>query len=137
MRSNQNAPDIKLSGINLQQPTAELFDSEAERVAQRLADPLTRHANKPTQLRAFYDELVMWDQRMRRANTDELSSQLPLIRMLNAKVAYACGRDLVDANYLALMKHLIGQIKDKETLRNAKLFLEAFMGFFKIYGNDK
>ncbi|RAU17611.1 type III-A CRISPR-associated protein Csm2 [Nitrincola tibetensis] len=134
-QSNQNrTASINLTPIILVTPSAELYDTLAESTAKTIANPAKRGVNKASQLRGFYDELVMWEQRLRQATDIEFNQQLPLIRMINAKVAYAKGRDLVDENYFQLIRHCLNQIKDKETLRNCKLFLEAFMGFYKVYG---
>ena len=55
----------------------------------------------------------------------------PFIQMLVAKAAYAKGRDHVDECFETLFAHLIRQISDADSLRHAKLFMEAFMGFYK------
>jgi CRISPR-associated protein Csm2 len=55
----------------------------------------------------------------------------PYVKMMKAKVAYARGRDHVDECFEKLFAHVIGQINSPETLRHAKLFMEAFMGFYK------
>lgn len=51
--------------------------------------------------------------------------------MLNAKVAYAEGRDLVDKNFVKLLEHCLRQAVDTKTLGYVKLFFEAFLGFYK------
>lgn len=92
--------------------------------------------NKPSQLRKFYDELVMWHDKLafektadaRAAKYRELA---PFIKMMNAKVAYARGRGHVDQNFEQLFSHLIRQIACPATLKNAKLFMEAVLGFLK------
>jgi CRISPR-associated protein Csm2 len=55
----------------------------------------------------------------------------PFIKMMNAKVAYAKGRNHVDDSFEAMFSHCIKSITDAETLKHAKLFMEAFMGFYK------
>ena len=92
--------------------------------------------NKSSQLRKFYDELVMWHDKLafektadaRAAKYRELA---PFIKMMNAKVAYARGRGHVDQNFEQLFSHLIRQIACPATLKNAKLFMEAVLGFLK------
>lgn len=92
--------------------------------------------NKPSQLRKFYDELVMWHDKLafektadaRAAKYRELA---PFIKMMNAKAAYAKGRGHVDQNFEQLFSHLIRQIACPATLKNAKLFMEAVLGFLK------
>ena len=40
----------------------------------------------------------------------------------------------VTQEYVDLMRECIAQVSDRSTLRNCKLFFEAFMGFYKVYG---
>ena len=90
--------------------------------------------NKSTQLRKFYDELVMWHDKVfahgadRGATYRELA---PFIKMLCAKVTYAKGRDHVSEGFEKLFTHVIRAVDGPETLKQAKLFIEAFMGFYK------
>ncbi|PWQ97650.1 type III-A CRISPR-associated protein Csm2 [Leucothrix pacifica] len=129
-RRQNDTPRIDTSGINFSEITKELFDSIAERCAKSVAAAKSKH-NKPTQLRRFYDEVVMWENKV---NTypDKFSEYLPFIRMLNAKVAYAKGRDLVDDNYVTLLSHCLSQVNTAQDMRVFKLFIEAFMGFYKV-----
>ncbi len=99
--------------------------------------------NKSTQLRKFYDELVMWTDKVHAIGKLELGQKsccvraaryrdcAPFIKMMNAKVAYARGRGHVDECFEQMFSYLIRQITDAETLKHAKLFMEAFMGFYK------
>lgn len=130
--------DIDLSRVRFtpppgQAPDADLFAAIAERCARSvgLKDDRPRKENKPSQLRKFYDELGMWAERVR-TDPDKFAEFLPFIRMLNAKVAYARGRELVDANYEALMNHCLKEVTDPETLHLCKTFFEAFMGYYKV-----
>ncbi|WGE83007.1 type III-A CRISPR-associated protein Csm2 [Actinobacillus equuli] len=117
-----------------EKPT-EIFSDIAQAAAQRIKS--NSNANKTTQLRKFYDELAMWNERVqfpkkadeREAKFKEL---LPFIKMLKAKVAYANGRKHVDNNFLDIFNECIDQINSVETLRDAKLFMEAVMGFCKL-----
>ena len=125
---------IKFNGI-----THELFDSVAMEVAEIISQPKDKHGkfdskkNKSTQLRKYYDELCMWDQKIKQ-QPEKYKEFLPLIKMLNAKVAYAKGRELVDQNFVDLMRHCLGQLtEEKKTFETCKLFFEAFMGFYKMY----
>jgi CRISPR-associated protein Csm2 len=99
--------------------------------------------NKSTQLRKFYDELCMWsdkvhsniklekDQKSEPVRKVRYEQSAPFIKMMNAKVAYAKGRGHVDESFEAMFSHCIKTISDAETLKHAKLFMEAFMGFYK------
>lgn len=112
-----------------------LYANIAEEKAQFLADnPGDR--NKYTQLRRFYDELCLWNEKVNSRGTPQekqvrYAKFAPLIKMLNAKVVYAEGRKHVDSNFVALFREVISQIKDHQTLEQGKLFMEAFMGFYK------
>jgi CRISPR-associated protein Csm2 len=114
-----------------------LYADIAEAKARFLAEN-SRDVNKGTQLRRFYDELSLWNEKVNGSGTPEdrqarYREFAPLIKMLNAKVAYARGREHVDENFEKLLRHLIGQVQDPATLAQAKLFMEAFMGFYKAY----
>ena len=122
-----------MSDIDLKQPSIELFSDVAASQARKIAESSGRDSNKSTQLRGFYDEIVNWEARSRQLNDDEVQAQLPLIQMLIAKVAYAKARNHVSQEFEDLMRTCIKQVKDKTTLRNCKLFFEAFMGFYKAH----
>lgn len=109
----------------------DLFDATARKVAREIAGYERYQKNKPTQLRQFYDELVMWEERVRR-DQSRFHEYLPFIRMLNAKAAYAEGRKHVDQNFVTLICHCLEQVDEPKTLSNFKLFFEAFMGFYKL-----
>ena len=103
----------------------------------------TQAKNRSTQLRKFYDELVMWTDKVQtvvKLEPGQKSSDVreeryrqsaPFIKMMNAKVAYAKGRGHIDESFEAMFSHCIKSIIDAETLKHAKLFMEAFMGFYK------
>jgi CRISPR-associated protein Csm2 len=58
----------------------------------------------------------------------------PFIQMLKAKVAYAEGREKVDNRYASLLRHVVDQAVDEHALKQARLFMEAFMAFYKVHG---
>lgn len=114
--------------------TKDLFDGIADKCAKTIAD-CNDSTNKPTQLRRFYDELVMWNERA--AKTEQaFNDVLPFVYMMKSKVAYAKGRKNVDETFKTFFNDLIDQINDQRTLNNAKLFMEAVMGFYKQYKKD-
>ena len=117
----------------------ELFNSIARDAAKKIADANDK-SNKPTQLRRFYDELVLWETRIQQVGRDQqaekLKEYLPFILMMNAKAAYAEGRNpkLVTKEFVSLLSHTLGEVQKSdapETLTHCKLFWEAFMGFYK------
>lgn len=135
-RPANSIESLDTSRIQFKQITADLFDAVAKQTAQNIA--ANAKSNKPTQLRKFYDEIVMWDQKITLTpnKPEKLAECLPFIKMLNAKVAYAEGRKtsgqgLVDSNYVTLISTCLQQVDSPETLHTFKLFMEAFMGFYK------
>jgi CRISPR-associated protein Csm2 len=131
------APEIDVSKIKFAQPLdPELFADIAQAAAKAIAEEGRGKKNKSTQLRKFYDELVMWHDKVffeqgEEAKAAKYTALAPFIKMMRAKAAYAKGRDHVSAGFEKLFSHLIGQVKTPDTLRDAKLFMEAFMGFYK------
>lgn len=110
-----------------------LYSDIAEAKAKAVSPGPRAMKNKPTQLRRFYDELVMLQEKV--GGSDErFKQQEPFIQMLKAKVAYAKGRDKVDSNFEHLLRRVIDQSRDAATLKQAKLFMEAFLAFYKVYG---
>jgi len=129
---------LDTSGIRFgEEISATLYSDVAERAAQQVAQQIGGHdVNKGTQLRRFYDELVMLQGKVG-GSEERFAAQAPFVQMLKAKVAYAMGRKKVDANFDRLLRHVVDQIKDPSTFGQAKLFMEAFMAFYKVHGpND-
>ena len=114
----------------------DLYDRIAQKAAQVVAS--NKKKNKNTQLRKFYNELIHWEQIVASGGSienprDKLQQNLPLIRMMNAKAAYAEGRNLVGREFVMLLRKCLMQIEDDpETLKNCCRFFEAFMGFYKL-----
>lgn len=134
----QEEPRITLStaDIRFTDIPKTLFSEIAEEKARTVALAGAGKKNKSTQLRRFYDELVMWFERVHFERTpddrnNKYEEVAPFIQMLVAKVAYAKGREHVDECFETLFAHVIRQINDAASLRHAKLFMEAFMGFYK------
>ena len=113
--------------------SAEIFSDIAQRAAKHIKT--NKNVNKTTQLRKFYDELTMWNDRVqlvRENKQGKFQELIPFIKMLKAKVAYAEGRKHVDKSFSEVFNRCIDQINNIETLRDAKLFMEAVMGFCKL-----
>ena len=102
-----------------ERPPGELFDTWAAEVAREL-DRAEDNFNKSTQIRRFYDELVGWQERI---HGDEASfaKYEAFIRMLNAKVAYAKGRELVDASFEHWFRSCVGATKSAAALDHFRL----------------
>ena len=118
----------------------DLFDDVADQAARIVAGEGTRNS----QLRRFYDELLRWEDKVNGGEPEgaeaRLREQLPFIRMMNAKAAYAKGRklkgrELVGAAFVEMLRRCLEQVNDDPgALRNCRLFFEAFMGFYKLHG---
>jgi CRISPR-associated protein Csm2 len=111
-----------------------LFSDIAQEKARQVANA-ANSLNKPSQLRRFYDELLLWHDKIGSDDAKFLELQ-PYVYMLKAKVAYAKGRNHIDDNFELLIRQILDQAISAETLRQAKLFLEAFMAFYKVYRKD-
>jgi CRISPR-associated protein Csm2 len=125
---DRQSTSIDTSKVLFKSIASDLFDNVAREVAEKIAE--NKNNNKPTQLRRFYDEIVMWENKAS-LNPNKFPEYLPFVRMINAKAAYARGRKLVDDNYVKLIADCLKQVETVNDLRHFKLFMEAFMGFYK------
>lgn len=120
---------MELNKIKLDKLEIDIFSDTARNAAEHISQ--NKNKNKSTQLRKFYDELAMWHDKVFQAASREEAYQnaAPFIQMLRAKAAYSKGRSHVDDNFIAVFNQIIGQIHNADTLKNAKLFFEAVLGF--------
>ena len=120
---------MELNKIKLDKLEIDIFSDTARNAAEHISQ--NKDKNKSTQMRKFYDELAMWHDKVFQAASREEAYQnaAPFIQMLRAKAAYSKGRCLVDDNFIAVFNQIIGQIHNADTLKNAKLFFEAVLGF--------
>ncbi|MEX4603877.1 type III-A CRISPR-associated protein Csm2 [Haemophilus influenzae] len=134
-----------------------IFSDIAEKAAKHIyyENNKPTKSNKSTQIRKFYDELCMWENKVNSINLNSISKEekeqkrkdsfqqyAPFIYMMKAKVAYSQARKsggatLVNENFSQVFNQCINQIKDHKTLRRAKLFMEAVMGFYKLEESKK
>lgn len=139
-QQRDTASSTQFDHIKLSPPlNPDLFCDTAREAAQAVVRA-DNQRNKSTQLRRFYDELLLWEMRVRQVEearqSEKFEEFLPFIRMLNAKAAYAEGRKLVDRTFVKLMHHTLAEVKDPQSLTACKLFWEAFMGFYKQERQD-
>jgi len=108
----------------------------AENVHKEAVDERGRekNLNKRSQIRKFYDEVVRYNEIVKR-NKDEWSTIHPFVNMIIAKVVYAEGRKLVSSKFVDLIKNCVKQVEDPEDLDVFTNFFEAFMGFYRKYGS--
>ena len=111
-----------------------LFSDVAQETARSCHDK-TKKKNASSQVRRFYDELVMWDEKINTASVEKrarlFEESVPYIWMISAKLAYARGRDLITEDFQNIFTHLIKAINDPLTLKQARTFFEAYLGFAK------
>lgn len=110
----------------------ELFSKMAEDLAKAVFEQSNNKMNKPTQIRKFYDEVVRFDSIVK-TNHEEFEMILPYLKMLNAKAAYAMGRDLISMNFKNFIQNSIKQINDKDDFSAFAGLFEAFIGYYKFY----
>lgn len=114
-----------------------LFSKTAEDMAKAMGkehEGSRGKANRPSQIRKFYDEVVRLEQASR-ARPGNWENVLPQIHMLTAKAAYARGRELVSEGFLNhFIKSAVNQIQGPEDLYVFANFFEAFMGFYRLHG---
>lgn len=121
--------------LNTDPPVATLFSDDAEEFAKSLDNSAKvekggSNKNKSTQIRRFYDELVSWQERIG-DDEEKFKQYIAFIKMLNAKAAYAQGRNLVTANFVSWLRECIQQVNTPRSLRNFRLHFEAVLGFLK------
>jgi CRISPR-associated protein Csm2 len=114
-----------------------LFSIKAETLAKSLTDDYEksrgRKANKRTQIRKFYDELLSLDTEAR-LHPEKWDLILPRLHMMIAKAAYAKGRELVSDKFLDFIKSAVVKTERPQDLAVFANFFEAFMGFYRLYG---
>ncbi len=113
----------------------ELFSEIAEELAKTIHSEASNKTNKPTQIRKFYEEVMRFDS-MLKVNPEEFDNLLPYMKMLNAKAAYAMGRDLVSKGFKDFIKKSLDNIDDKDDFDVFAGLFEAFMGYYKFH-NEK
>lgn len=114
----------------------DLFSTTAEVLARKISGEGSNKLNKPTQIRKFYDEVVRFDSILKN-NPADFDNILPYLRMLNAKAAYAVGRDLISPGFKDFISSSLNQIKDKDDFDAFAGLFEAFMGYYKFFRPSK
>jgi len=119
-------------------------------VAEKLADNIYKSGlqkrkdgkqklefNNRTQIRKFYDEVVRLNSLANnKTSPEEWDNVLPYLNMLIAKAAYAQGRKSVTRDFVDLLKNCINEVHEKKDLEVFANFFEAFMGFYRKYGEN-
>lgn len=146
--------DVSQIRLNTETLDKKIFSDIAKKAASDLEDAKDEATkdtlDSSTQIRRFYDEFVMWFDKVNRPTSmkekeEELRRNMPYIQMIRAKVAYAKGRGyikkkkrytLISPEFEYLINHILDQIDDFNSFRNAKLFFEAFIGFRRAINNN-
>lgn len=122
---------------NKRQIDPDLFSDHAEKLANKISSESGERTNNPTQIRKFYDEVLRFDSILKSIPEDkqkeEFDKLLPYIKMLNAKAAYALGRNrLISEGFKEFIADSIRKINDKDDFDAFAGFFEAFIGFYKF-----
>lgn len=110
----------------------ELFSANAEKLAQTIAGEGNNKLNKPSQIRKFYDEVIKFDTTIK-SKPEDFDKLLPYLKMLNAKAAYAKGRELISDGFKNFISKSLSQITEKDDFDVFASLFEAFMGYYKLY----
>ncbi len=117
-----------------------LLDTTAEEFAKKInlerINSGRKEINKSTQIRKFFDEVIRF-KGLLQTNPEQFNELLPYIKMLNAKAAYAAGRDLIGSDFKSFLSEGIGQVNDRNDFELFCSFFEAFLGFYKYYSTKE
>lgn len=116
-----------------------LFSETAEKLAQQINEERQSSRdklNKSTQIRKFFDEVVRF-QGMVQTDPASFENLLPYIKMLNAKAAYAAGRDLIGPKFNGFLSNSLKQVQNQKDFELFCSFFEAFLGFYKYYSEKE
>lgn len=115
---------------------SELFSTQADELAKLINRERTIKINNPTQIRKFFDEVIRF-KGMLQSNPEQFEELLPYIKMLNAKAAYATGRDLIGTEFKGFLNDSLKQVNDQQDFELFCSFFEAFLGFYKFYAEKE
>ncbi len=135
-------PETPAPQINITTISDDLFAEQAHKAAQdcvvlNKTGDKAKDVNTTTQIRRFYDELVLWHDKVflgkssPKEQDEKFRDVLPYIQMLRAKAAYSNARGHINDIFFEMFNHIIQQIQNKDQLKNARLFMEAFLGYKK------
>lgn len=110
----------------------DLFSTDAEILAKKVAEDGTKTCNKRSQIRKFYDEVLNFSARVGK-DPIEFEQMLPYLKMLNAKAAYAKGRGLISDSFKNFLSNSLQQVNDKDDFEVFTGLFEAFMGYYRLY----
>ncbi|WP_141266736.1 type III-A CRISPR-associated protein Csm2 [Thermodesulfovibrio sp. Kuro-1] len=111
----------------------DLFSTVAEAWAKKIKEvgKIAKDKNKISQIRKFYDEVLLFSDRVK--NEDQFKKMLPYLKMLNAKAAYADGRNHITKEFRDFIQDCVSLVNTKKDFDIFVKFFEAFMGFYRYY----
>ena len=112
-----------------------LFSETAMGWAEKIYASGGKDANKRSQLRKFFDEVLRLNS-LAKSNPKDWDNIIPYVNMLIAKAAYAHGRKKVTQEFVDLIKGCIDQVHEDKDLDVFANFFEAFIGFYRKYGEN-
>lgn len=112
-----------------------LFADTAENWAREVHDKGGRNANKRSQIRKFYDEVLRLNGIVK-GSPGDWDHVLPFVNMLIAKAVYARGRNKITDEFVVLLKECTRQVSSPKDLDVFTNFFEAFMGYYRQYGEN-
>lgn len=114
-----------------------LFSDIAMSLADKIHEEGQKKANKRSQLRNFFNETVRLNSLANnKSNPEKWEHVIPYVNMLIAKAAYAEGKGSVTKGFTKFIKDSVSEIKDSKDLNVFTNFFEAFMGFYRKYGEN-
>ncbi len=112
-----------------------LFSEVAMGWAEKIHARGGSDANKRSQLRKFFNEVLRLNS-LSKSNSGDWDNIIPYINLLIAKAAYAQGRKKVTQEFADLIKSCINEVHEDRDLDVFANFFEAFMGFYRKYGEN-
>ncbi len=109
-----------------------LVEEEAEKWADKFRKPQDRGDKvlTPHQLRRFYQEVKALQNRVRASGFEKT---LPFIRILKAKIAYACperGDRRVPKEFRDYIENMVDNVRTEQDFEDFALCFEAVVGYF-------
>jgi CRISPR-associated protein Csm2 len=89
--------------------------------------------NKRSQIRKFYDEVLLFYDNLKNKPKENFNQFLPYIKLIRAKVFYSLGRGHIDEDFKEMMERCLNQIEDWDDFEVFKNFFEAFMGYYRFH----
>ena len=124
---------------NIKNLDVNMLSEYPRQISKEFAKALGDKKNQRTQIRKFYDEVVMWDERISLAQNkiQEFKENEVVFKMLRAKIAYSLGRSHIDKYCADMLDHCIKSVDSAEKLMQFRLFFEALMGYYRAEKDPK